>query len=104
MEGILKVSPETLQSTAGEFQNINGQVKSTTDEMVNLIKNLKSVWEGAASDAFIGKVTGLQNDMDKIYRMINEHVTDLNDMAQTYIDAENVNTEAGSSLSSGILE
>ena len=103
MDGILKVTPEVLQNTASEFQTMNGQVKNTTGEMVNKINGLRNTWQGAASDAFIAKVNGLQQDMDKIYSMINEHVTDLNDMAQTYINAENTNESAGSGLQAGIL-
>ena len=103
MDGIIKVTPETLQGTAGEFQTINGQVKNTTGEIVSKINGLKSVWEGAASDAFIAKVSGLQQDMDRIYNMINEHVTDLNDMARNYLDAEKANESAGSGLQSNIF-
>lgn len=104
MDGILKVTPETLKSTAGEFQSTNGQIKSTTDEMVNLINGLKSIWEGTAAEAFTAKVSGLQQDMNKIYSMINEHVKDLTEMADTYIRAENANAQTGSALQAGILE
>lgn len=101
---IIKVTPEELQRTAGEFQNLNNQVKSTTDEMISQINALKPVWEGQAAEALYSKISGLQQDMDKIYRMINEHVTDLNEMARTYLTAEQQNEQTSSELLSGILE
>lgn len=104
MDGILKVTPEVLKSTASEFQSTNGQIKATTDEMVNLISGLKSVWEGSAADAFTAKVSGLQRDMNKIYSMVNEHVRDLTDMAENYIRAEDANAQTSSALQAGILE
>ncbi len=104
MDGILKVTPETLKSTAGEFQSTNGQLKSTTDEMVNLINGMKVIWEGTAAETFISKVRGLQPDMNKIHNMISEHVKDLTEMADTYMKAEQTNTQTGSALQAGILE
>ena len=103
-DNIIKVTPEELQATAGEFQSLNSQVKATTDDMISQINNLKPVWEGQAAEALYSKITGLQQDMDKIYRMINEHVNDLNEMAQIYITAEQQNEQTSSDLLSGILE
>lgn len=103
-DNIIKVTPEELQRTAGEFQSLNGQVKATTDEMITEITNLKSVWEGQAAEALYSKISGLQQDMEKIYKMINEHVTDLNDMAQRYITAETQNEQTSSELLSNIIQ
>ncbi len=103
MEGILRVSPETLKSTASEFNSTNAQIKTITEEMVTTITNLKNQWEGSASDAYIAKVTGLQSDMEKIYNLINEHATDLSEMAEEYIRAENENASISEGLSPSIF-
>ena len=43
-------------------------------------------------------------DMDKIYSMINEHVTDLNEIAQNFIAAETGNTSDASGLQTGLFQ
>lgn len=104
MANIIKVTPEELQSTSSEFSSINSQIQNITSEMVSLINSLNGdVWSGEAQTAFLGKLTGLQNDMAKIHSMVNEHVNDLNEMAQTYLTAESANQEIASGLQTGIL-
>lgn len=103
MEGILKVDPQKLISTADEFNTTGGQVKGLTDQMITIIDSLKSVWEGEASSTYNTKFHQLQDDMDKMYRMIEEHVKDLNEMAQQYITAENTNIDTGSSLAGDVI-
>ncbi len=103
MDGIIKVDPQKLISTADEFNGTGNQVKSLTDNMVSIIDSLRSVWEGEAATTYNTKFHQLQDDMDKMYRMIQEHVKDLNEMAQQYITAENANIEIGSSLAGDVI-
>ena len=42
--------------------------------------------------------------MDRMFRMIQEHVKDLNDMAQQYITAENANIDLGGSLAGDVIQ
>ena len=86
-EGIIKVNPEQLMSTAGEF---GGQA-------------ITNAWQGEASTAYIGKFQGLQDDMDKMFKMIQEHSADLQEMAAAYIDAETKNAEVAQSLSADVI-
>ena len=46
MEGILKVTPEQLEATAGEFANKGTTVGNLTSEMTQLVEGLNSIWEG----------------------------------------------------------
>lgn len=103
MDGIIKVDPQQLINTAGEFSTTNGQVKGITDQMNTIIDSLRPVWEGDASNTYNTKFGQLKDDMGKMYRMIQEHVRDLNDMAQEYITAENANIDTGSSLAGDVI-
>ena len=103
MDGIIKVDPQKLISTADEFNGTGGQVKSLTDNMVSIIDSLKAAWEGEAATTYNTKFHQLQDDMDKMYRMIQEHVKDLNEMAQQYMTAENANIDTGSSLAGDVI-
>lgn len=103
MDGIIKVDPQKLISTAEEFNGTGSQVKTLTDNMVSIIDSLKSVWEGEAATTYNTKFHQLQDDMDKMYRMIQEHVKDLNEMAQNFIQAENANIDTGNSLAGDVI-
>lgn len=103
MEGTIKVKPEKLISTASDFQSKGNQIQNLTNEMMNLVKGLNSVWEGDAAKAYIQKFTGLQDDIQKMNRMIKEHVTDLTEMARVYKEAEKANVNEASGLSSDVI-
>lgn len=104
MEGILKVTPEKLNEGASNFSNSGKTVSSLTSEMMNTVKNLSNVWEGEASAAYVNKFSQLQDDIDRMNRMIQEHVTDLNDMATAYKEAESANTQESSGLLGDVIQ
>lgn len=103
MEGMLKVTPEKLLETASEFQGAGSKIKSLTQEMIGLVQGLKGVWQGEAAQIYIGRFHALQSDMDKMYSMMKEHVSDLQEMARQYQTAEAAGIEEGSALAANIL-
>ena len=103
MEGIIKVSPEQLASTAAEFGGQATQLQALTTQMMELISSLSASWNGEASQAYLAKFKALQPDMDKMYRMVQEHSKDLQDMATAYQNAARANVEATQSLLVNIL-
>lgn len=103
MEGIIKVSPQLLTSTASEFSSQGSAVSSLTGEMMNLVTGMTSVWEGDAANAYITKFRALEDDIQKMIRMIQEHSTDLEEMARIYGDADTQNMEDANSLSADVI-
>lgn len=103
MEGILKVTPEKLISASGEFAGKATQISSLTTEMINLATGLTSIWEGEASAAYIAKFRTLEDDMQRIFRMVQEHSTDLEEMARVFQQAETANVEQANSLTGDVI-
>ena len=103
MEGILKVSPEQLISAAGDFSSKASNISSLTGEMTSKVGALASAWEGEAATAYITKFNGLQDDIEKIIAMVQEHAKDLNEMAEIYRNAESQNTADFESLSADVI-
>lgn len=103
MTGQLLVTPEQLISTSNEFSSTNTQVKTITNQMLEIIKGMSATWEGEANTAYLNKFNQLSDDMDKIYRMINEHVEDLQEMAANYQQAENTNIETAGALAGDVI-
>lgn len=103
MNGILKVTPEKLVAASSEFSSIDSQVVNITAEMMNLVNQLTSVWEGEASTAYRSQFAQFQTDMDKIHQKINEHSQDLQEMAKNYQDAESANIDTSMGLETNAL-
>ncbi len=103
LNGVLKVSPEQLTSAADSFRSEGSNIQNITSEMMSKVTSLTSVWEGEASQAYITKFKGLDDDIQRMIRMINEHVTDLNDMANEYRQAEQQNESDASALADDVI-
>lgn len=102
MASILKVTPEKLLEAANEFSLAGENIRSLTSEMMNIIIGLKAVWQGSAASAYTSKFSSLQDDIEKLNRIIQEHVSDLTEMARTYEEAENISEEESSKLLSEV--
>lgn len=103
MEGILKVSPEKLTSTAAEFGACGTTVRNITTAMTDIVTGLSPVWAGEDASTYVAKFNGLQDDIEKMHAMIQEHVTDLNEMAKNYIQTQGGTVTEIESLSSDVI-
>ena len=103
MEGILKVTPEKLSQASSEFGTAASQVNQITQQMLQIVRSTNSTWQGEASTAYSQKFNSLDEDMQQIYRMINEHSTDLQEMATQYQQAEQANVELSESMKTNVI-
>jgi WXG100 family type VII secretion target len=103
MEGILKVTPEKLISTSSEFSQKGTAVSNLTTEMTSLVTGLSSVWLGDAASAYTQKFKGLDSDIQKLNKMIQEHSKDLSEMAKVYTQAEKASVDEINTLSSSVI-
>lgn len=103
MEGILNVTPEKLESTASEFSNKGNEIANLTSQMTQLVTGLSSVWEGDAAAAYTAKFRELEDDIQRMVKMVNEHSSDLTEMARVYRDAEKANESEIQGLSGDVI-
>lgn len=103
MDGILRVTPNELISTAGEFDTCAGEVSTLTNQMTDMVTALSSIWQGDAAEAYKNKFNGLNDDIQKMIGFIKEHANDLKDMAQVYTSTEQANEDLISTLSSDVI-
>ncbi len=78
-------------------------MKNLTSEMMSQVQSLKGIWQGEASSTYGNRFNSLQADMDKLYRMVQEHVKDLQEMAAGYQRAEAASTQQGSGLHTNVI-
>lgn len=98
MTGNLRVTPEKMISVATQFGESDNTVNNLTQQMMDIVSQLSSTWAGEAATGYYTKLKGLQGDMQKLHKMIQEHTTDLNDMAKTYQQAEKDNVQTANAL------
>lgn len=104
MAGILRVTPEKLQSTASSFESTGATIMNLTQQMTSIVTSLSGqVWSGEAATSYVNKFNGLQDDMERIHKMVQEHSKDLQEVAQQFITAENANKDLANSLSSDVI-
>lgn len=102
MAALLKVTPEKLVQAANEFSASGKNINSMTAEMMGIVDSLKSIWQGSAASEYAGRFSGLRDDIERINRIIEEHVNDLNQMALEYQNAEDQSVEESAKLLSDI--
>ncbi len=94
----IKANSQTIISAAEEFRNTNNQIKTITTNMLEMIRALGTSWMGDAATGYSTKFNKLSEDMDKMYRMINEHVNDLSQIARNYDSGEETNLGTSDAL------
>ncbi len=104
MADIIKVSPEKLKATAASMGTIGKSIKNTTGQMLSLVTGIsQNVWSGEASSSFIRKFSGLQNDVTKMCKRLDEQSSHLNSIASEYRTAEESNKAAAARLKSNVI-
>jgi WXG100 family type VII secretion target len=103
MEGTLLVTPEELSTASSAFATNMSSVQSITTAMMEIVTQTSGYWEGEAREAYVNKFNQLQDDIEKIHKMIQEHVTDLEAMAKTYREAEQKSVDTANQLAGDVL-
>lgn len=104
MNGTLKVDTSKLASTASSFQSTGNTIRNMTNSMTDTVKSLTGqVWSGDAATKYVAQFNGLQDDINRILNMVNEHVEDLQEMARAYESAESANTSTAGALSADVI-
>lgn len=104
MTGTLKVDTAKLTSTASSFSSTANTIKSLTNSMTETVGKLNgNVWSGDAQQKYTTQFNGLQDDINRMIGMINEHVQDLQEMAKNYESAEQTNQATAGSLLNDVI-
>ena len=104
MNGVLNVDTAKLTSTASAFSSTANAVQNLTNQMTETVNQLTGqVWSGDAASKYVSQFNGLRDDIERVIKMINEHVDDLQQMAANYEQAESSNASAASSLSADVI-
>jgi WXG100 family type VII secretion target len=84
----LRVTPSELQAKSASVNAISSHMNSQFDDLRTIIERTQAYWSGIGGDAHRKKFRQQQKDVDDMFRRIKEHVTDLQNMAGVYTNAE----------------
>lgn len=99
----INVTPEKLESTAKDFNSKANEVQKLTNNMLTLIQSTNATWKGNAATKYKNQFEALKKDMNQMYKMIQEHVSDLNAIAKNYEAAEAENENAARALETDVI-
>lgn len=101
--GYVAVDPQELMAASSELAACAAKLNGMLNSMLELVRSVTSFWTGEAVAAFLTKFLGLQDDMQKIVRMVQEHADDLSQIAASYLKAEQENVSDFSGLSADVI-
>ncbi|MDO4799298.1 MAG: WXG100 family type VII secretion target [Bacillota bacterium] len=84
----LKVQPEQLIAKSNELASEKTAIISIMDQAKTEITSLTGVWKSEASEEYQGRFKQVYDDIDNMLAIVSEHISDLNEAANIYIDAE----------------
>lgn len=100
----LQVTSSKLKTASDQFKTTGQKVKHITDGMLNEIKAINgAVWEGDAATAYKNQFAKLEEDMNQIFKMIQEYDTDLDQIAAEYDKVEKANSQVAQSLATDVV-
>lgn len=89
----IKVSSTSLREKATSFQNLADSIRDYTEDMKKTVDNLRSTWEGKASDNTREAFNKLQATFDEKYERIINFAKFLETTADEYEKTENTNAQ-----------
>ena len=104
MANIIRVTPEELTSASSRFQQTGNEVRTMTRNLTQTVGQLSGrVWSGEAATAYKNKFNGLQDDIERLYKLIIDESNALKQIAQEFKTREAENTAESGSLSSDVI-
>ena len=89
----IKVSSTSLREKAASFKSIADSIRNYTEDMKKTVDNLRSTWEGTASENTRSAFNKFQATFDEKYETIIRFAEFLEATADEYEKTENANAQ-----------
>ncbi|WP_010250268.1 WXG100 family type VII secretion target [Acetivibrio cellulolyticus] len=93
-----KVTPQVLRSTSSNIKSINTNFQGVMKDIETEMNKMKKKWESEAANAFISKFTGLKDNFEAYYKVIDSYTNFLESTAKAYEEADKAINNASGSL------
>ena len=98
-----KVETTKLLDTANAFQQSASNWNNTITQMIQIVNSMGCQWCGTAADTYRRRFAQHDQDRRDIQSLINEHVSDLRQIAQNYQKTESDITGHSSNLRTNVV-
>ncbi len=88
-QGQVRVTPEQLQSRAGEYRTQAEAVDNVITQMNGLINALEAEWEGKSAQKYISQYNELKPSFTNMYQLICDLAEALDAQAKKFEQADN---------------
>ncbi len=101
MADILKVTPEKLQETAGQFKSLQSNLQVAYLTMSDTVRSLGTTWSGDASSQFQSQFDSMYKNLSQTEAKMADAIDELLKAHDLYEEAENAIKSQVSSLDEG---
>ncbi|WP_243291000.1 WXG100 family type VII secretion target [Bacillus sp. FJAT-47783] len=88
MSGIIRVTPAELRDMASRYNNEGGQVQELIGRLDTMRDQLRDMWEGASSEAFIAQYEELKPSFVEMSNLLERIAKQLSDSANVLEDTD----------------
>lgn len=99
----IKVTTEALRSASTDADEKIRAVQRAFDEIGQVVSSSRTYWEGEGQNAYLSTYRRKKEHIDTALARFHENVTDLQQMAGIYEEAENQSKEQTQSLSADVI-
>lgn len=100
----LRADPVKIQATAGNLKTKINKLRTELDALISKVESTANYWNGDAADAYRRDFKEEQPEFDEAIRRLDEHVTDLYNIASVYTGTEQMNVSVSEALLSEVIE
>lgn len=98
MAQIIEVSPVMMRDKANTLKTSASTIQTLTEEIKSEVTRMKTTWDGEASDKFLTKFNGLNDNFQERYDKINKYAQFLLEAADIFQQVEDGTISAEDAL------
>lgn len=98
----LRVNTDQLRTMASNVGDWADQYQSIYKNIISIVEQLDTVWDGDANNQYVQKFQGFENDFLNLYALLQDYANYLEGAAIRYENIESDIKSSAGSLSTGI--
>ena len=104
MADTIRVTPKELQDKARMMENAGNEIKNLSQNMTAKVTELSGrIWSGEAQQAYVNRFKSLQEDIERLNKLIADEAQHLYTISAEYTKTEETNVTESGNLSEHVI-
>ena len=104
MADTIRVTPKELQDKAQMMENAGNEIRTLSQNMTAKVTELTGrIWSGEAQQAYVTRFKTLQEDIERLNKLVSDEAQHLYTIAAEYSTTEETNISASGNLSEHVI-